>query len=71
VDVVNRIVDAFRAGRKEKAEFWIDFAGDKVLIQYFPVRNEQGEYLGVLEVTQRIGAIQAMSGQRRLLDWED
>jgi len=71
VDTVNRIVDAFRAGRKDKAEFWIDFAGDKVLISYFPVRNEQGDYLGVLEVTQRIGQLQQMTGQRRLLDWED
>jgi uncharacterized protein len=70
VDTVNRIVEAFKAGTRDKAEFWIDFGGDKVLIQYFPVRNESGEYLGVCEVTQKIGAIQAMTGQRRLLDWE-
>lgn len=71
VDTVTRIVEAFRAGTKDKAEFWIDFLGDKVLIQYFAVRNEAGEYLGVAEVTQKIGAIQAMTGQRRLLDWQD
>ncbi len=52
----------------DKAEFWIDFMGDKILIRYFPVRNDAGEYLGVLEVTQQIGEIQKLTGQKRLLD---
>lgn len=42
--------------------------GDKyVFIRYFAVRNEKGEYLGVMEVTQDIGPIQAISGEKRLL----
>jgi len=41
---------------------------DKVLIRYFPMRAESGEYMGVLEVTQKIGEIQKLSGQKRLLD---
>lgn len=69
VDTVTAIVQAFRDGTKDKAEFWIDFKGDKILIRYFPVRDEQGTYLGTVEVTQAIGEIQAMTGQRRLLDW--
>ena len=71
VGVVNRIIQAFREGRKDKAVFWIDFHGDKVMISYYPVRNDKGEYLGVLEVTQRIGEIQQLTGERRLLEWED
>ena len=65
---VLQIVDGFKDGSLEKADFWIDFAGDKVLIRYFPVRNEEGTYLGVLEVTQRIGEIQKLTGEKRLLD---
>lgn len=65
---VQQIVDGFKDGSLEKADFWIDFAGDKVLIRYFPVRNEGGTYLGVLEVTQRIGEIQKLTGEKRLLD---
>lgn len=68
VDTVKRIVNGFKDGSMDKADFWIDFMGDKVLIRYFPVRSEAGEYMGVLEVTQKIGEIQKLSGQKRLLD---
>ncbi len=68
VDKVRRIVEGFKDGTRDKAEFWIDFMGDKIFIRYFPVRNEEGEYLGVLEVTQRIGEIQKIKGVKRLLD---
>jgi DUF438 domain-containing protein len=70
VDTVTAIVQAFKDGTKSEASFWIDFKGEKVLIRYFPVRSEAGEYLGTVEVTQAIGAIQALTGQKRLLDWE-
>jgi len=69
VDTVRQIVQAFKDKTRDKAEFWIDFKGDKVLIRYFPVYGDDGEYLGVLEITQEIGAIQKISGQQTLLDW--
>jgi len=68
VDKVRRIVEGFKDGTRDGAEFWIDFMGDKILIRYFPVRNEEGDYIGVLEVTQRIGEIQKIKGEKRLLD---
>jgi DUF438 domain-containing protein len=68
VHAVQRIIDGFKKGTMQEAEFWIDFSGDKVLIRYYPVRDERGSYLGTLEVTQRIGAIQKLTGQKRLLD---
>lgn len=68
VDTVKKIVTGFKDKTLDKAEFWIDFKGDKVLIRYFPVYGDDGKYLGVLEVTQEIGAIQKITGQKRLLD---
>lgn len=68
VDKVRRIVEGFKDGTRDKAEFWIDFMGDKIFIRYFPVRNDAGDYLGVLEVTQQIGDIQKIEGEKRLLD---
>lgn len=68
VHVVERILADFKAGRREKAEFWINFGGKFVHIRYFPVRGAGGEYLGTVEVTQDIGPIQKLSGERRLLD---
>lgn len=68
VDTVKKIVSGFKDKTMDKAEFWIDFKDDKVLIRYFPVYDDAGDYLGVLEVTQEIGAIQKLTGQKRLLD---
>lgn len=70
VQVVEKIILEFREGRRDTARFWIDLKGRKVLIEYFAVRDEAGEYLGVLEVSQDITEIQQLSGQQRLLDWE-
>jgi hypothetical protein len=69
VDTVRKIVEGFKNKTHDKAEFWIDFKDDKILIRYFPVYNDIGEYMGVLEITQAIGAIQKITGQQRLLDW--
>ena len=45
--------------------------GDKfVYIRYFAVRNEKGEYLGVIEVSQDIAPIQEITGEKRLLSDE-
>lgn len=71
IDTVNRIVESFRKGKKDKADFWIKFKDKFVLIQYFAVRNEKGEYKGVLEVTQDITDIKKLEGEKRLLDWEE
>ncbi len=69
VDTVRKIVEGFKNKSHDKAEFWIDFKDDKVLIRYFPLYDDDGEYMGVLEVTQTIGAIQKIEGNKRLLDW--
>ena len=67
VDMVVQIVSGFKDRTMDHAEFWIDFRDDKILIRYFPVYSEAGEYMGVLEVTQAIGAIQRIEGEKRLL----
>ncbi|HPD56319.1 MAG TPA: DUF438 domain-containing protein [Smithellaceae bacterium] len=69
VHIVQEIVEAFRAGRKNSAEFWINLRGRTLHIRYFAVRNDAGKYLGTLEVTQDITDIKRIEGERRLLDW--
>ena len=68
VHVVNQILDDFRAGRRDVAEFWIDLNGRKIYIRYFPVRDKNGNYIGTLEVTQDITDIKTIKGEKRLLD---
>lgn len=69
VHVVEEIVEAFRKGEKDKASFWIQMKGEFILIQYFAVRDEQGVYRGVVEVSQEITEIRNLQGEKRLLDW--
>ncbi len=68
VHVVNQILEDFRAGKRDVAEFWIDLKGRLVYIRYFAVRSKAGEYLGCLEVTQDITDIKKIEGEKRLLD---
>ena len=68
VAIVNRILDEFKAGTRDVAEFWINMGGKTVYIRYFPVRDKNGEYLGTLEVTQDITKIKSLDGEKRLLD---
>ncbi len=71
VHVVEKIVESFRSGKKDVASFWINMKGELLLIQYFAVRDEKGNYKGVVEVSQEITEIQSLKGENRLLDWED
>jgi PAS domain S-box-containing protein len=70
VHIVNRILEAFKKGEKDVAEFWINVGGRLILIRYFAVRDKDGKYLGTMEVTQDITDLKKIEGEKRLLDWE-
>ncbi|MBI5869377.1 MAG: DUF438 domain-containing protein [Actinobacteria bacterium] len=70
LDKVQRILDEFKAGTKDAADFWIEKKGRFIYIRYFAVRDDSGTYKGTLEVVQDVTGIRALSGQQRLLDWE-
>jgi DUF438 domain-containing protein len=70
---VQRILDDFRAGKRDSAEFWIqmkDAAGGSrfIHIRFFAVRDAGGEFQGTIEVVQDVTAIRKLEGERRLLD---
>ena len=67
VHIVEQIVEDFKTGKKDQEDFWIKMAGKYILIRYYAVRSDKGEYLGVLEVTQDIGPIQEITGEKRLV----
>jgi uncharacterized protein len=68
VDRVQRILDDFRAGARDTAEFWIQMGDKFIHIRYFAIRDERGAYQGTIEVTQDITHIRELEGERRLLD---
>ena len=70
VHIVNKLLGEFKAGKKDKAEFWIQMGDKFIHIRYFPLRSPDGAYKGCLEVTQNVTEIRQLAGERRLLDWE-
>ena len=68
--VVNKIVEAFKTGKKDVAEFWITIENRFVHIRFFAVRSKGGKYLGAVEVVQDVTDIKKLEGQKRLLDWK-
>lgn len=70
VHIVNKILEAFKAGKKDAAEFWIQKDNSLIHIRYFAVRDRNRKYLGTMEVTQNITDIKKIKGEKRLLDWK-
>lgn len=68
VHIVEEILSGFKSGARDVESFWIQMRGKFILIQYFAVRNEAGEYLGCLEVSQEVSEIRSLTGEKRLLD---
>lgn len=67
VHVVEKIVKELESGKKDHEDFWIKMGDMFVYIRYFAVRNAEGEYLGIMEVTQNIKPIQEITGEKRLI----
>ncbi len=71
VGTVLRILEEFKKGTKDDAEFWIRFKGRVIHIRYFALRNKDGIYKGVIEMSQDITDIQKLEGEQRLLSWDN
>ena len=71
VDIVERILEDFKSGRTSHAPFWIQMNGRFIYIEYYALRNEQGEYLGTLEVSQDLTEYRKLEGEQRLLSYQE
>jgi len=69
VSTVQEILDDFRSGRQDHAQFWIEMGGKFICIEYFAMRAADGEFLGTIEVSQDLTAKRALEGQQRLLNY--
>jgi len=73
LDKVETIINEMKEGIRDKARFWIDLPlgkngqKEKVMIEYYALRDKKGNYLGCLESSQNIAEIQKLDGQKRLL----
>jgi DUF438 domain-containing protein len=69
IHLVNRILEAFKTGAKDEADFWLNYQGRFIYIIYRAVRDKDGNYRGCLEITQNASEIKKLEGERRLPDW--
>ncbi|HEY4696015.1 MAG TPA: PAS domain-containing protein, partial [Candidatus Hydromicrobium sp.] len=67
LDRVQQILDDFKAKKRKVAEFWINLNNRMIYIRYFPVYDNEDEYIGCLEVSQDITDIKKIEGEKRLL----
>ena len=68
--MVEEIMEKFKSGERDVAEFWIEMNGSFIHIQFYAIRQDDGTYEGCLEVAQDVTHIRALTGQQRLLDWK-
>jgi len=67
--IVDKIIDDFKNGKQSRAPFWINMGGKMIHIEYFALRNEKGEYLGTLEVSQNVSTFRDLEGEQRILSY--
>lgn len=70
VNIVEKILEDFKSGKASHAPFWINMRGKFVLIEYYALRNEKGEYIGTLEVSQDLTEARKLKGEQRILSYK-
>ena len=66
LDRVVSILEDFRAGRRDRAAFWLQLRGRFIHIEYFALHTPEGRFLGTLEVSQDLTEKRALQGEKRL-----
>jgi len=71
VHIVEEIIEKFRNGQEDEAEFWINKPNVFIYIKYLAIRDENNNFRGILEMMQDCSRIRSLQGSRTLLTWED
>jgi len=70
VHIVEQILEDFSSGKQDHAPFWIQMKGKFIFIEYYALRDEDGEFLGTLEVSQDLTEKRALDGEQRILSYK-
>lgn len=70
VHIVEQIQEDFRSGKEDHAPFWIQMKEKFIYIEYYALRNENGNFLGTLEVSQDLTERRALEGEQRILSYK-
>lgn len=67
VNTVEKLLEDFKAGKKDSEAFWINKPGVFIYIVYYALRDEHNNYIGTLEVTHNVQQYRDLQGEKRLL----
>ncbi len=70
VHIVEKILEDFKSGKQKYAPFWIQMKGRFIHIAYYALHDDNGEYMGTLEVSQDLTEYRALEGEQRILSYE-
>jgi DUF438 domain-containing protein len=70
VHIVEKILEDFKSGKASYAPFWIQMKGKFIHISYYALKDDNGDYMGTLEVSQDLTALRALEGDQRILSYE-
>lgn len=69
VHIIEKILEDFKSGKASHAPFWIQMHGKFIYIEYYALRDKNGEYLGTLEVSQDLSNYRKLEGEQRILSY--
>lgn len=67
--VLEEILSAFRSGAKDTAESWRQDGERFKYTRYCAVRDDEGAYRGILEISYDVTDLRALEGVQRLPGW--
>lgn len=72
IDMVEKLLREMKSGKRENARFWYDQMveerSQKIVVDYFAIRDDMGRYLGCIESLQNVESFRFLEGERRTLD---
>lgn len=71
VHIIEKILEDFKSGKASHAPFWIQMQGKFIHIEYYALRDVNGDYLGTLEVSQNLTHVRSLEGEKRILSYTD
>ena len=66
VDTVETMLNDFKTGRSDSEDFWIQLGDKFIYIVYYALRNDEGDYIGTLEVSHDVKRYRDLEGEKRL-----
>jgi len=72
LDMVERLLREMKSGKRESARFWygqmVDGRSQKIVVEYFAIRDDKERYLGCIESLQNVERLRSLEGEKRTLD---